>query len=116
MSIMPEDDTIYRKGMRISDLDRVVANDLYDHDLLVLSIQRLERDEDGEEVIKKTVAITLGELKKYLFAPKISSGFTPETFKQCLEDADSVKKQALANAKEALRRGFESNGCIVETD
>ena len=68
MSILPENDTIYRYrgGLKISELDRFTAEKLYDHDLLVLATRRLERDEDGEVVVEKTVAISLGELKKYL--------------------------------------------------
>lgn len=54
------------KGTRISELLKWTADDLYDHDLVVLSTQRLERDEDGEEVVQRTVSVSLGELKKYL--------------------------------------------------
>ena len=70
MKILLEKDTPYKQGMLISELPRFTAEDLYDHDLLVLSTSRLERDEDGETVVKKTVAISLGELKKYLFGKK----------------------------------------------
>lgn len=36
----------------------------------------------------------------------ISSGFTPETLKQAMDDAKAVRQQALANAKQALEEAF----------
>lgn len=54
------------RGRKIPDLNRIFADELMDHDLLVIYTERLERDEDGEMVDKRTCAVSLGDLKKYL--------------------------------------------------
>jgi len=38
--------------------------------------------------------------------PQVSSGFTPETLKQAMDDAKEVRAQALRNAKAALEEAF----------
>jgi len=38
--------------------------------------------------------------------PQVSSGFTPETLKQAMDDAKEVRAQALRNAKQALEEAF----------
>ena len=48
--------------------------------------------------------------------PRVSSGLTADEWRGVFADAKAVRETALRNAKEALRRAFESNGCIVETD
>ena len=50
--------------VRISDLRQIFAEDLRDDDLLLLSIRRLERDEDRME--QESVSISLKELKRHL--------------------------------------------------
>ncbi len=39
-------------------------------------------------------------------AVPVSSGFTPETLKQAMDDAKEVRAQALRNAKQALEEAF----------
>jgi len=71
-----------------------------------------------EELIQrdKELSQQISAQEKDWVCHPISSGFTPETLAQALADAKAVRAQALANAKQALKEAFESNGCIVETD
>jgi len=65
-------------SVKISDLRQIFAEDLRDDDLLLLSIRRLERDEDRME--QESVSISLKELKRYLngsCAPPIANATEP---------------------------------------
>lgn len=115
---------------KISELRKIFAYTLREEDMLVISLAPDERGGGNE-----TVAVSLGELRKFLQMSLMHvrpitespgeiaddeelqrrkqsnalpvSGMNAELLKQAIEDAKSVRQTALDNARQAMEEAFK---------
>jgi hypothetical protein len=70
--------------------------------------RKQRRNQDADEWLRRFDEEVLREREFHKSSIPQSSGFTPESLKQAIDDAKEVRAQALRNAKKALEEAFSN--------